>query len=319
MGNLRVYEAARKLNMQAGELVKILEGKGIHASPIATISEEVFNELLEELVGGAESSEGEPSSPLKLVSLKDKAEPLSELDEEQPEGENSDEEPARPMLSLAPEMTETETDLAETIPGMDETQPTISDPQPMDETTESETAEATKEEPGEEAEPAVEEPKDEPVESTTTEAPQPAEAPEPVMAPVTVVAAEQPSKSRPSLVSYASFILALMALAAVAYVNNNVSQQGRQLGDAMASIQATNERVDGVDQANELQGQMIAANRAETANLADTVAAQARLDAKNEISANASALEEMAPALPPAQAQRIKDLSRRLAELGSSL
>ncbi|MDH5509013.1 MAG: translation initiation factor IF-2 N-terminal domain-containing protein [Nitrospinota bacterium] len=302
MSNLRVYEAARKLNMQAGELVKILEGKGIHASPIATISEETFNELLEELVGGSESSSVEPGSPLKLVSMKGKQEPQLEPDEEQLEDEEAKGEMGRPMLSLAPELTETETELAETMPGMDQTVPTISEPQL--ETTEHDTAEAAEDEPEKEEEKAIEEPEATPM-ATREAAP--------------IVADEQPRKNRPSLVSYASFILALMALAAVVYVNNNVSQQARQLGDAMTSIQAANERIDLADQANELQGQMIAANRAEVGALTDSMAAQARLDARNEISANASALEEMASALPPAQAQRVMDLSRQLAQLGSSL
>jgi len=294
MSNLRVYEAARKLNMQAGELVKILESKGIHASPIATISEEIFNDLLEELVGGSKPRQGEAASPLKLVSLKDKKEPQKEQDQPRTEGD-PEEDPARPMLSLAPEMTEAETDLAETLPGLDQTQPLIPETKSTEETIEPVTEESAEEKPADE-EPAV-----------------------PAPAAEAAARVARPGRNRPSLVAHASFILAMLAVAGIVYVNNSVTQQSRLLGDAVTSIQAANARIDLADQANELQGQMIAANRAELGAMADSMAAQARLDARNEISAKASALEEMAPALPTAQAQRVRDIARRLAELGSGI
>jgi hypothetical protein len=94
-----VYEAARKLNMQAGELVKILEAKGIHSSPISTIAESVFNQLLEEMVSvESKLAGGEPPATLKLVSFKEKA----EVKPDSPSDAVSSESP-RPALTLAPE------------------------------------------------------------------------------------------------------------------------------------------------------------------------------------------------------------------------
>jgi len=98
MSDMRVYEAARKLNMQAGELVKLLEAKGIHTSPISTIEESLFNQLLEEMVAPAPKPDGaEPAAPLKLVSMKEKA----EAKQEEPAGGEA--EKPRTPLALAPE------------------------------------------------------------------------------------------------------------------------------------------------------------------------------------------------------------------------
>ncbi|MDH5677273.1 MAG: translation initiation factor IF-2 N-terminal domain-containing protein [Nitrospinota bacterium] len=319
MSNMRVYEAARKMNMQAGELVKILEGKGIHASPISTITEETFNELLEELVGSAGASEAESIFPLKLISFKDKsaANQESSPSEEEPEPE---EEPIKPMLSLAPELTEEETDLAETMPSLDSTQAIKTQIEPLDEESEADTEDDVASVDDSKEELAASETEKENEGKATVFAPLAAEpfaAESPAAAPLAASGIQ--SRNRPSIVAYSAFILAALALGGLIWVNNNVTLQASQVKDVAASIQATNDRVDGVDLANELQGQLIAANRADTANLSDRVSAQARLDTKIELSANASALEEMASALPPAQAQRVMELSRRMAELGSAL
>ncbi|VAX17616.1 hypothetical protein MNBD_NITROSPINAE03-1730 [hydrothermal vent metagenome] len=57
MANLRVYEAARKLNIETSELMKILNKRGIKVkSPIAAISQENFESILEYLSSSSQKS-----------------------------------------------------------------------------------------------------------------------------------------------------------------------------------------------------------------------------------------------------------------------
>lgn len=62
MSEMRVYEAAGKLNMSVDEVVGLLAGKGVDVkSPIAVISQEQFDELLNSLT--SEPKAPEPQTP----------------------------------------------------------------------------------------------------------------------------------------------------------------------------------------------------------------------------------------------------------------
>ncbi|MDH4183463.1 MAG: translation initiation factor IF-2 N-terminal domain-containing protein [Nitrospinota bacterium] len=104
MSNLRVYEAARKLNMSAGELVKILEEKGVQASPISTIEQDLFDSLLEQMVSGAGKTKEGESAPLKLVSFKEKA---GKKQNQDPEADIVAGQPAQPEMAQAASAADT--------------------------------------------------------------------------------------------------------------------------------------------------------------------------------------------------------------------
>lgn len=69
MSGIRVYEAARKLNIETRELMRILEERGAPAkSPIAFISQSDFDDILDYLTTG-EKSEAGGEGPEPRISL----------------------------------------------------------------------------------------------------------------------------------------------------------------------------------------------------------------------------------------------------------
>jgi len=72
MSNIRVYQAAKKMNMETKELMKLLNDRGVTIkSPIASISEEKFNELLESIT--SDPAEEKDAGSEKVLDFAEKA------------------------------------------------------------------------------------------------------------------------------------------------------------------------------------------------------------------------------------------------------
>ena len=279
MSDMRVYEAARKLNMQAGELVKLLEAKGIHTSPISTIEENLFNQLLEEMVAPAPKQEGttEPAAPLKLVSVKEKTVARA------PDTANGDTEISRPPLTLAQE------------PEQKEEVPTA---------TQAPTAE-----------PAAKQTEERPVQQPAVAAPSP--EPDAKLRPAALAATSH--AEGPGAWTYFLGLLVLALASGLGYTAWSLNSQSARMESAIAAMQGASDKITLIEKTVELQGKQIANNEASLDDLAQKVGSSARMEAKSDLKASAAAMEEMSDTLPSGQSERVRDLARRMDEMASGM
>ncbi len=122
MSNIRVYEAAKKMNMETKELMKLLNDRGVVIkSPIASISEENFNELLESITG-APAEEKDVGSEKVLDFAEKVAESKMKSITPQPSGEEKEKSklalvpPLQSVKSESPEQADDEKDSVEPKP-----------------------------------------------------------------------------------------------------------------------------------------------------------------------------------------------------------
>ena len=283
MASMRVYEAARKLNIDTGELLKVLQARGIKSSPISTIDTDLFNELLDTLVrqGGQEP---EASSGGKVISLVDKKEALpadiqgesgeeedstmdtQEVDQDLVEtkpyipGEKMEEaspETSKTVLALAPHPADEEFDAEEEMKAFDQAREEATKeamdlaPAPAEEDASENKGEGAAEEP------AGADTGDDAV-AAETEVSRPKEA---SIAPAAMASSSSERPSGSNIVSWAAIVVAMIVAAALWSANGKISEQSAQITALQAQLGEASVTISSNKGALETQAGIISSNK----------------------------------------------------------
>jgi hypothetical protein len=238
MDKIRVYEAAKKLNIETKELINLLLGKGIVVkSPISFISQEDFDNLLSSMTDTGKSKKVKPTKAKKKKQAAKSA---------------SAPKKKKSKLSLVPPLTseEAEAQKSEKVELKPEPEPTPEQ--------EPEKKSGTKTTPEIKKHSAPK--KDEPVKPAAAKP---------------VATSAEPKKPRTSLLSYISFVMAAAALLIAITLSSNVSDNKSGLNEINATADALKAELAGVNDGIRINQDLIFENRDSISNVMRT---QARVD-----------------------------------------
>ncbi|VAX24482.1 hypothetical protein MNBD_NITROSPINAE04-729 [hydrothermal vent metagenome] len=280
MDKIRVYEAAKKLNIKTKELINLLLSKGIAVkSPISFISQRDFESLLNQMTAPGKNVKTKPGKAKKKKRAVKAVKSVSA-----PKKKKS-------KLSLVPPLPSDEVENPESVE-------------------ESSTPEPEKKI-GKKAAPEKKKHKlprkHEPVKPGS-----PAPAPVPVV-PAPVAA---PGKSQSSALSYLSFAMAAIALFVTLGLSSNVANNTSSVSQINQTVSQTanalKAELAGVNDGIRINQDLIFENR-------DSIANALRTQTRIDLSKQSAALKELAPSLPAKISTRILDISKGMNSLASSL
>ncbi len=286
MSRIRVYEAAKKLNMETKELLKILNEKGVVAkSPISFIEQSEFDNILESMTGSTATS-AEETGEGKIIDFQDNQKEAG--DEAVASAEDTQSESEELKLALVPPPSN-----AIKTEGAPEPEKTEPGSQEQTESTEQEPVAA--EQKAESAEP----------EKPAAAAPQ----------------AEKQSSG--GALSYIALGLAVATLIAMLALNSNINQNTALIeSNSAKAAQATallEKELGVVGDGVRINQDMIFENQEGIDAVNSRINEAARASVKGNLEKQSTALKELVPSVDGQVADKILDISNGLSGIATSL